>query len=193
MEEKTIERKVINFDKGNKVIVLGSAEEIEIDINKAKIDFIGSNNCLVVDEKIKLGKSKIMFRGSNSLCYLNKTRNDTVKLSLSIYNNSTFFLGKGCSFNGILNLIISESMNILIGDDTMFSFGIWIRTSDVHLMYDFSTQERLNFSKDIFIGSHVWIGQSSSLLKGSVIGSGSIVGYGSLNTKKIESNSVYAG
>lgn len=193
MSEKSIDKKVTTLDNGNKIVVLGSADNININTDKATIEFIGANNCLVIDKKAKLGKTKIVFKGSNSICYLNKTTNNAIKLSLDIYNDSTFFLGKGCSFNGILKVIVSETMNVLIGEDTMFSFGIWIRTSDVHLMYDYHSKERLNLSKDIIIGSHVWMGQSSSLLKGTIIGSGSVVGYGSINTKKIESNAVYVG
>lgn len=194
MKINSIKDRVTELDNGNKVLVLGNNNNnIDIKIENATIEFIGHNNCLVIDEDIKFGKTKIIFKGNNSLCYINKTKNNSVKLNLTLYNNSTFFLGKRCSFNGILNIIVSETMNVLIGEDTMFSFGIWIRTSDVHLMYDFNTKRRINLAKDILIGSHVWVGQNSSLLKGSTVGSGSIIGYGSISTKIAESNAVYVG
>ena len=83
--------------------------------------------------------------------------------------------------------------NIFIGDNCLFSFGIWIRTADPHLIYDIKTYHRINPSKSVFIGDHVWIGQNSTLLKGSVVASGSIVGANSVVTKVVPSNVVVGG
>src|SRR5699024_3038007 len=74
----------------------------------------------------------------------------------------------------------------------MFSFNCWIRNSDVHLIYD-ENNNRINYSKNIIIGDHVWVGQNVSILKGSYVGSGSVIGLGSVITKKITSNDIYAG
>ena len=58
----------------------------------------------------------------------------------------------------------------------MFSFGIFVRTADPHLIYDSTTKGRINPSASVFIGDHVWVGQDVLILKGTRIGSGSIVG-----------------
>lgn len=53
---------------------------------------------------------------------------------------------------------------------------------------------RINNSKSIYIGDHVWIGQNALILKNTQIGSGSIIGAMSLvSHKKVASNCVYAG
>lgn len=56
------------------------------------------------------------------------------------------------------------------------------------------TMKRINPTKSIFIGDHVWIGQSSMILKGTKIGSGSIIGAMSLvSGKEIPSNTSWGG
>ena len=76
----------------------------------------------------------------------------------------------------------------------MLSFDCYFRTADPHLIYDTKTKQRLNFSKSILIGDHVWIGQNVLLLKNTVIGSGAIIGGNSVvSGKKLSSNTVYAG
>lgn len=69
-----------------------------------------------------------------------------------------------------------------------------MRTSDPHLVYSADTMKRINASKDILVGDHVWIGQEALLLKGTTIGSGSIIGGGSVCAGKvIPSNCSWAG
>ena len=78
--------------------------------------------------------------------------------------------------------------------DCLFSFGVWFRTADPHLIYDAESHQRINFSKDIIVGDHVWIGQNALILKGTQIGSGSIIGAGSVAANKIlQSNASFAG
>lgn len=159
----------------------------------SKVNFEGENNLLLIDSNVQVSNSIINFKGSNSLIYIRKTRNNKLSISCSIYNESTLFINQGSSVNGRLNLVISESQNILIGRDCMFSFGCWLRTADVHLIYDSNTKNRINFSKGLIIGDHVWIGQDSKLLKGAKIGSGSVVGLGTVVSNAVPSNSIVAG
>ena len=46
-----------------------------------------------------------------------------------------------------------------------------IRTADPHIIYDIH-RKRINPSKSVFIGDHVWCGQNVLLLKGCRVGSG---------------------
>lgn len=83
---------------------------------------------------------------------------------------------------------------MFFGNGSAISFGIWIRTADPHLVYSVDTKARVNPSKSVFVGDHVWLGQSAILLKGTQIGSGSIIGAGSVVAgKKIPSNTSWAG
>lgn len=71
---------------------------------------------------------------------------------------------------------------------------IWIRNADPHLVYDCVSKKRINFTKSIFIGDHVWIGQGALILKGTKIHSGSIIGAMScVAGKTILSNTSWCG
>lgn len=157
------------------------------------ITFNGTNNILFCGENVKLRNSSIKFNASNSVIFLASSRNEYL-LDASINNNSVLYLGRNSYFNGVMHIVISEETNVVIGDNCLFSFGIWLRTADPHLIYSCETKERLNFSKSIFIGDHVWIGQDAMLLKNSFIGSGSIVAAKALVAgKQIPSNTSWGG
>lgn len=103
-------------------------------------------------------------------------------------------MGKDCYINGRLTMIASEQQNIIIGSEGLFSFGIFVRTADPHLLYDCKTKRRINPSRSVFIGDHVWIGQNVPILKGTQLGSGSVIGGNAvLPGKKIPSNAVACG
>lgn len=158
-----------------------------------KITFHGTGNVLFVEDGVNLSNSTIGFQGSNSILYLSKNRH-IYYVNISINNNSTVYLGKNCYFNGKMTIVASEQQNIIIGDEGLFSFGIFIRTADPHLIYDGITKKRINPSRFVLIGDHIWLGQNSLILKGSVIGSGAIIGGNTvLSNKHIPSNTSVAG
>lgn len=152
-----------------------------------------ANNILFCGPGVTLSNTKIAFNGSNSVVYLCGSKKD-YKLSVSLNNDNVLFIGSNNYFNGPLNIVLSEQKHCLIGNDCLFSFGIWIRTADPHLIYSAETRQRLNPSKSVFIGDHVWVGQSALLLKGTQIDSGSIIGAGSVvSGKTISHNCSCAG
>ncbi len=159
----------------------------------SKIIFNGSGNILVVEDGVKLSSSTVLFNGSNAVCYLSASKNPYY-VNLTVNNNSCIFFGRGNYINGKMTLITSEQQNIIIGDDGLFSFGIFIRTADPHLMYDCGSGKRINPSKSVFIGDHVWIGQNVLILKGTAVGSGSVIGGAALlSGKSVPSNTVCGG
>lgn len=153
----------------------------------------GKNNILFFENGIKLSGCQIKFNGSNSVVYISSNKHIT-RLNIDIYNNSVLFIGKNNYMNGVLNVTISEQKNVVIGSNNLFAFGIWIRTADPHLVYSAETMKRINPSKSVFLGDHVWIGQNVFVLKGTKMHSGSILGAGSVCAgKEIGSNTSYAG
>lgn len=162
-------------------------------LTNSSITFKGSNNVLMGDD-VDLKNSRLVFQGSNSLIYLSNSHRVYI-LTVSIWNNNTLYIGKNCSFNGAVSLSLSEERSIFIGDTCMFSAGITFDTADPHLIYSTENQERINPSKDIILGDHIWGGRNVSFLKGVRVHSGSIVALGSVvsGSKEIPSNCVVGG
>lgn len=162
-------------------------------LKNSKINFKGRNNILFCEENVRLINSSLTFQGNDSVIYLSSNKHE-YKLNVTVYHNSVFFAGKNNYFNGILNAVLSECRHVLIGAEGLFSFDIWIRNADPHLVYQCETKKRLNPTQSIFIGEHVWVGQSAMILKGSRIGAGSIIGAMSLVAgKEIPPNSSWGG
>lgn len=179
-----------NYDCGDNLIVV-NAEKSQL--NNSKINFQGKNNILFIEDGVTLKNSTINFNRNESVVYLGGNRHDYF-LNCSVNNGNTVYIGRDCYINGIMNIIASEGKNVIIGDDGLFSFGIWVRTADPHLVYDVDTKERINYSQSILIGDHVWLGQQSLVLKGTQIGSGSVLGGGTVVAgKKLVSNAAYGG
>lgn len=180
---------------GNELLNLKNNEFIgEIPkLTSSQININGKNNTIVCEEDVNLWNSRIDFNGDNSLLYLSSNTFDYA-LNMSINGNNICFIGKNNYFNGMTTIVLSESKNVIIGSDCLFSYEISIRVADVHLIYHTKTKERLNHSKSIYIGDHVWLGQNALILKGTRIGSGSIIGANSvLSNKIVPSNTTFAG
>ena len=77
----------------------------------------------------------------------------------------------------------------------MFSFDIVIWASDTHQILDNTTKQILNRSKcGVRIGSHVWCGTKTIILKDAKISNNSVVGASSVVTKQFdEENIIVAG
>jgi acetyltransferase-like isoleucine patch superfamily enzyme len=164
-----------------------------VSLNNSIIQFMGTGNVLYCEGNVRIINSTIKFSGSNAIIFLRNSKYDYC-LNVVIYNKSLLYFGRDNFINQKLNIIVSEQQNIIIGNDCIISFDCWIRTADAHLIYDSLNKKRINNSKGILIGDHVWIGQQVLVLKGSQIHSGSIVGAGSVvANKKIPSNCIYAG
>lgn len=162
-------------------------------LTNSQININGKNNILVCEGQVSLWNSRIDFNGDNSVLYLSSNNFDYA-VNISINGNNVCFIGKNNYFNGMTTIVLSESQNIIIGEDCLFSYGISVRVADAHLIYHTKTKERLNYSKSIYIGDHVWLGQNAMILKGTHIGSGSIIGANSvLSNKFVPSNTTFAG
>lgn len=162
-------------------------------LNDSEIVFNGENNILYCEESVTLTHSRICFSGSNSLVYLGSNGSDYA-LNVVLYNDTVFHMGRNNGITAKMTVILSEQRHCFIGDNGIFAVGICIRNADPHLIYDSKTRKRINPSKSVYIGDHVWIGQDSLILKGTQIDSGSVIGGGSVVAgKHIPHNSIWAG
>ena len=162
--------------------------------SECNIEFRGSGNILFAEPGVDLADSKINFFGDGALLYLSSNTKHPYRLKIDLWRETTVFFGYDNYFNGIFSAIVSERQNLVVGNNGVFSFGIWLRTADPHLLYDVVTAERINMSRSILVGDHVWIGQNALILKGCKIGSGSVVSAAAvLANKVVPSNCVFAG
>lgn len=90
-----------------------------------------------------------------------------------------------------LKLTVYESSTICIGSDCLFGRDCEIRASDGHYIYHNGL--RINESKSVEIGDHVWFANDVLVLKGVKIDHDSVIGARSLVTKNIENNCVAVG
>lgn len=91
------------------------------------------------------------------------------------------------------NYHVLKEKKLYIGEDCMLSSEVIISTGDSHSIIN-EEGMRINSSKDVVIGSHVWIGNRVSINKGVVIAANSVIGNGSIVTKvAMAENCVLAG
>ncbi|MBP3708217.1 MAG: acyltransferase, partial [Clostridia bacterium] len=153
-----------------------------------KYEFKGKNNIIFF-----AGGSRnisMVIHGNNGLIFIGQ---NVAKIDISMVGESVLFIGDNSSFWGTTFRVL-ESKYIFLGNDCMFSWKINLETSDHHTICDILTNNRINFSKSIYIGDHVWCAQGVMIAKGAFIASGTMLGANSLAvSKEYYSNTVYAG
>lgn len=108
-------------------------------------------------------------------------------------NPKNIYIGKGSSINGG-QLRASENAKIIIGQNTIISYNVHIRT-DMHVFSDMTIpiKEQGIKEKDIIIGNNVWIGFGAQIMSGIKIGDGAIVAAGAIVTKDVMKNEIVGG
>lgn len=112
---------------------------------------------------VSVGSGKLVFMGS---CIVGRGS------CIFLDNNAIIEIGKSFSCSGNLRLISCEKISI--GEDCMFSWDVTILDSDNHPIFD-ENGIRLNPSKSVHIGNHVWLGCNVTILKGCHIADNSVV------------------
>lgn len=116
---------------------------------------------------------------------------------LTIYcadKNCLVHVKEDTQISGKTELAVMEGTRIEVGRDCLFSANITLRAGDSHSVIDAATGGRINHSKDIIVGDHVWIGNTVIVTKGTVIGDNSVVATGSVVAgKTFPANSAIGG
>lgn len=103
-------------------------------------------------------------------------------------DNSQLILGKNVSFNR--NVSVNCMEYIEIGDNTMVGQNVHFYDHD-HAIVDGIAKPRDFTYGAINIGSNVWIGSNSIILKGVTVGDNVVIAAGSVVTKDIPSNCIF--
>jgi acetyltransferase-like isoleucine patch superfamily enzyme len=181
----------VDFNVRDGAIVLCARETVFA--NRPKITVTGTASYLVIDYRARVEGTIIEIKGRGCGVYIgpeSRLRRGHVKVCGS--NCHVVFGAKGSWESGVI--LCSQDSHILIGNDFMFSNGIFLRTDDGgHGIFDRTTKECVNTSRSIYICPRVWIGNGARVNKGAYIGEGCILGGGSVASGSLEPHSIYAG
>lgn len=163
-------------------------------LRKCKIQIQGKNNIIVINAFSRIYKSNIVVHGdNNNILIQEKTYLNNGRLLLDD-DGGSIEIGRNTIISGDTHLAAIEGTSIKIGEDCLFSADITIRTGDSHSIIDGDSYVRINPSKSVIIGNHVWVGNGATILKGVTIQDDSIVGTGAVVTKSPdESHCILAG
>lgn len=157
------------YGKGNEVILGGAKLSA---LTNLHLEIHGSNHKVIIDDGVGANDLTIYCADENCLVHVQQ---------------DTQIAGK-------TELAVMEGTKIVIGRDCMFSANITLRAGDSHSVIDAATGERINHSKDIIVGDHVWIGNTVIVTKGTIIGEHSVVATGSVVAgKTFSANSAIGG
>lgn len=182
-----ISRKI---DEGNGRIILGYPP-LNIKISKGKnAKFIVNGNCRIVPHLGGTAPVRIII-GNNATLHIDGDFVIGHGVRIHVGNNATlFFGGKDLeSDSGITaDTLIMTNKKIHIGKDFICAWNVFISDSDWHQISGVKHQN------DVVIGNHVWIANSCSILKGSIIGENSIIAsHSKTSNKSYPANSLLAG
>ncbi|MDP9982881.1 acetyltransferase-like isoleucine patch superfamily enzyme [Pseudarthrobacter oxydans] len=146
----------------------------------ASIEFKGANCRVVFGTGSKFGGA-IVFHRNNSSVSMGKWAwyrgRITLGLECAVSMGEKFYSG----FD--LQISTAEGAGVTFGDDVLIANQCRIRADDSHPIYDGVSGERINPSRSIAVGDHVWIGQEVFVMPGSTIGSGCVIGARSVVTR----------
>ena len=145
----------------------------------------GYNNRVIVADDSKLNNCEFVFKGNDNTVIIG-SRCSISRSSFWISGNGNKIeIGDGTTVGNDCQFAALEGTTLKVGNDCMFSHNIRLRTSDSHSIVD-SKGNRINYSKNIVVGNHVWVGLESLILKGSVIADNSVVAARATVNKQFE-------
>lgn len=110
---------------------------------------------------------------------------------ISIGKEATLTLGSNFQITGNSEIICQKE--ITFGEDCLLSWDILMMDTDFHQIFN-ENDEKVNASKPITIGNHVWIGCRNTILKGVRIADNNIISANSTITRSVaEENCVIGG
>lgn len=150
-------------------------------LKRCSITIKGDSNrvCLANNGLSRLSKCRIKILGNNNDIFIG---NSVLLNDCELYiedDNGKIQIGDNTTIMGDTELAVIEGCEIRIGKDCMFSSNITFRTGDSHSVLD-EHINRINPSKNIYVGNHVWVGNKTILLKETHIDDNCIIATGSI-------------
>lgn len=159
--------------RGNRIVGTPKANP------KAVIEFRGSDCVAVFGENVLL-HGAIVFHRDNSKVTMKQ--NGWLRGRVTLGLDSSVQMGEQFNSGPAIYVTVAEGAQIIFGDDVLMARSCSVRADDSHPIYDGVTGARINRSRTITVGDHVWMGQEVLLMSGATIGSGSVIGARSVVT-----------
>lgn len=162
-------------------------------IQKVQLYVMGNENSVVLKKGAAIEQgSYIEISGNNNKITV-ESESILRDVWIEIYgNNCELSIGKNTIINkGSLFAIGEDHNSIEIGDGCQIARGVYCYASDMHTVI--KEGKKINVSKPIKIGNHVWIGSRSTVLKGTIIRDDVVVGAGSVVAGEYDRNQVVVG
>lgn len=154
--------------------------------------FFKAKNCeLEVAEGVTLTDVAITFYCDSAKVIIGERSHYKGAIFLGL--NSTVKVGQKLTVTRNCYISSAEGSSVTIGNDCMIAKEVEIRAEDSHPIFDLETGRRINPSRSINIGNHVWLAEHSAVLSGSVIEDGSVLGFRSVLKGQIPPNSLAVG
>lgn len=174
---------------GNKIIVVdeNNNKKVVKSIKGLNIKFNGNNGVVTLHKPFANFNNFNINCGSNTNVTIESSKNYIFDLTIDCaIGNSNVNIGRDFSIvSG--NFFVDYNTELNIGDNCMFSYDVWIRTSDGHLVFnDGKYLGAINERHSLNIGDNCWVGLKTLILKNANLPNGTIVGSGAVVTKKFD-------
>ncbi|MBP2328965.1 acetyltransferase-like isoleucine patch superfamily enzyme [Kibdelosporangium banguiense] len=175
---------------GNEIVFAGESHDSVTDIR-----FRGSGNKLIVASDAKIVDLRVDFIGDHGTVEIGSTVGNSVGLrfAMRVGHHSRIRIGRDVSSEGVVLVSAVEGTEVSIGEDTMLFAGIEVRSDDTYPVYEVATEKRLNDSRSITIGEHVWIAEGATIMGGVTIGNGAVISTRSIVDTDIPNNCIAMG
>lgn len=169
----------------------GNSVTAPANLTNCFVKFGGCNNRVVIHHKANLNNVTLDLPVDNALVEIGE--NVRMTGNWRIGYDCTLKIGKNSSSTNPVYMTCAEGSCIIIGEDCMFATNNQTCTDDAHPIYDVNTDSRINFSKDVKLGNHVWVGYGATLLGEATVGDGSVIGAYALVNKSHPNNCLLVG
>lgn len=181
----------------SKIYIHGDNNCIEFEqgmYKKTNIHLIGNNNTIHIGANTRLNKAGLWITASNSEIRIGEGGH-IVNVEFGVEgDHSGVYLAKGAMVGGHVYLetginrtdmvrIYAGKMPIHVGEASVLSDGIVIRSTDSHFMINLENGQTINPEAPVDIGANCWICSGALMLKGSGLGDSCIVGARSIVTR----------
>lgn len=157
----------------------------------SSIIFKGHNNKVIIERGARIKNTSIIMSASDSKVLIGQSV--SLRGMILIGMGCHVSIGEGTTVSSSIKMKCAEMTKLLIGSDCMFGNDVTVFTHDFHPIFEADSGRRINKSKDVIIGNHVWVGDEVRIMKGSVIGDGSVVGLRTLVTGRFDNACMIVG